>query len=149
MARWLYQGRTNPREHEALIPSFSWFLQQADVVRPLHQTRSGFFALVEFSVPIVEPDFGWFVQASEPLPLPILREGLYARTDVVAPPPVEPDFGWFVQEPDVSLAPKQILPGLFSFVEVVEAPVPTPEEGERVVIAYTDVIIGRNRTVSY
>ncbi len=130
-----------------IVSSFDWFVLPADVTRPLHQTRLGYYVLVEFNVPVPPDviDLDWYVQHPEPQPLPIAPEGYYVlgqppiievavststtvifggetrlyqtRAEPLLPIEVIPDFGWFVQHPEPQSKPTR----LFSQSVLVDA----------------------------
>lgn len=87
-----------------IIPKLDWLLEPADVVRPLHQTRPGFFALVEFGIPIPLEvvDLDWLVQPADVTrpPVRLVPEG-YALGE----PPAIPAYDWVVQGPEPLPAP--------------------------------------------
>ena len=138
---WQYQAKAEPvAEHESIIPSFGWFQQGPDVIRPPARLVPEQFSLdftptlpipyvpstdhtlvisgptviyqakAEPLEPIV-PDFGWFVPPTELIrPLHQVDEGLF----VLGVVPIIPSFGWFVVPPDVIRPPVQLVAeGLF------------------------------------
>lgn len=66
---------------------FGWFVQLADVTWLPHQVRVGTFV---GSLEPITPDFGWFKQQPEPLPLPTAPEGVFVVEPPVAEPELEP-----------------------------------------------------------
>ncbi len=111
--RWQYQGKAEG--FDPIIPSFGWFSQEPDVVRPPHQTDEGFLAFVETSIPAPPPpDFGWFVQETDVVRPPHqVRPGMSSLVEF----DVLPKIDWLVPPPDVMRPPHQTRPGLFALVE--------------------------------
>ncbi len=109
--RWQYQGKAEG--FDPIIPSFGWFSQEPDVIRPPHQTDEGFFALG--AVPIIPvPSFGWFVQETDVIRPPHqVRPGMSSLVEF----DVLPKIDWLVTPPDVIRPPHQTRPGLFALVE--------------------------------
>lgn len=112
---WQYQAKAEPSaEHESVIPSFDWFVQEPDqVFRAPPQTRSGLSILVEFSVPLPE-DFDWYQQEPD---WPTFFPPHQTRPGIFSVPPAEheeiiPNFDWFHQQADVIRSLHQVRFGL-------------------------------------
>src|SRR3990167_2771663 len=100
------------------IAPFDWFQQYPEPL-PRPTRHEGYFALVEFAIPVVF-DIDWLRQHPEPLPKPIRPEGILVRG--LDNSEISPSFDWFQQQPEP--LPKERRPeGYFALVEFI-APIP-------------------------
>lgn len=102
-----------------IVADFGWFQQEPDVIYPLHQIDEGFYAFVDFSVPVII-DFDWFVLPADIVRLP---KSLVPEQFVLGQPSIVARIDWLVQQPGPLPLPKRP-ESFYVRPEVIEIVVP-------------------------